>query len=339
MGRILRQTTVCRDGMHNAFTDMRHWQGDLWITYRKASDHVSTDARAVVAVSSDRVRFREVASLKMPGDVRDPKFFPVSDDKMALFFPSWHGGYKKYALRQYITFSEDGMNWDKPVRILGDNQWLWRIREHEGVYYALVQDLPYKKGEGVSHNLDLMTSTDLINWEKIASVGSDEEGLNESDISWRSNGEAWIVARNKNSTNSYFAYATAPYTDWTTIKLDQSVHAPVFLERGEELYVSGRCNLSYEGLDTPFPGAPYSTAVWKVTRGALERVVHIPAYGDCSYPGFIEDPDGNILLSYYSQHAYFLGVEDRIHRPVPNCPDNSCWVYTPNDVYLAELEL
>jgi len=45
-------------------------------------------------VSADRTRFREVAHFHTPGDNRDPKLLPVDENQVALYFPSWVGGYE-----------------------------------------------------------------------------------------------------------------------------------------------------------------------------------------------------------------------------------------------------
>ena len=46
---------------HNAFTDLQYWQGNYWVGYRKGAGHISMDGEAVISVSADRRRFREVA--------------------------------------------------------------------------------------------------------------------------------------------------------------------------------------------------------------------------------------------------------------------------------------
>ena len=84
------------------------------------------DGAVALSVSEDRTRFREVAHVYMPGDNRDPKLLPVSEDRMALYFPSWVRGYEALELQQYITFSGDGYDWEKPTPILPAGNWLWR---------------------------------------------------------------------------------------------------------------------------------------------------------------------------------------------------------------------
>lgn len=328
MAAILRQVTVARDGLHNAFTDLQYWQGCYWVSYRKGTSHVSMDAELVIAVSSDRTRFREVTRLHVPGDNRDPKLFPIDENRMALYFPSWTKGHLARDLQHYICFSENGTDWTKPVPILDPKLWLWRIRRHDNRYYGLIQNLDGEWGEGKTpHNLDLAVSDDLLNWKTIARVGQGHRLL-ESDIFWQTDGEAWIVARSAaKPEGSFFCSARPPYTDWQCVEMTPMVHAPIFLPHNGELYVAGRCLPPTAG-NPVFPWPGISVGLWQVQRGALKPVLHLPAIGDCSYPGLIKDPEGRICLTYYSQHAYHMGILD-----FPNA------TAMPSDVYFAELEL
>jgi hypothetical protein len=348
MTSIHRLTTVVRDGLHNAFTDLQHWQGAYWVGYRRGSGHVSMDGEAVVAVSADGKRFREVATLTVAGDVRDPKLVPLDDGRMAAFLPSWIHGYDRGVLQQYLATSTDGSEWTSPEPILERNRWLWRVRRHDGRFYGLVQDLtdgdPGAAGDEAPHELDLVVSDDLHNWEDVARIGPGH-GLNESDIHFRADGEAWIISRTvaqNEDVGSYFAAADPPYTDWEVTPLRPVVHAPILLQHDGTLYVAGRCvprrNDDGEGgvFDThPFGSQPgdWGTAIWRVNRGSLDRVLELPASGDCAYPGLIEDPDGRVCLSYYSQHAYDTGVLDRPAELDDGIHESAA------DVYFAEIEL
>ena len=342
MGKIQRQVTVVRDGMHNAFTDLACWQGAYWVSYRKGTAHASIDGQACVSISVDRTRFREAARLKVLGDNRDPKLFPIDDKRMALIFPSWLGGYAKRDLQSFIAFTEDGFNWSEPQPVLARQQWLWRIREHAGRYYALIQNLAGGWDTGrPPHALDLAVSDDFLTWKTLARIGGDL-GLNESDIHWRPDGEAWVIARTVQETEtcaSYFACAREPYTDWQVTPLQPMIHAPVMLQHKENLYVAGRRKATQEN-DTNFPFlSPQSLGIWRVTRGAVTPVMRIPATGDCSYPGLIEDPEGRVCLSYYSQHAYHMGVVPMPFRLEPTPPHDHGQLLASDDVYFAELDL
>lgn len=336
MAHIIRQTTVARDGHHNAFTDLQYWQGCYWVGYRKGAGHISMDGEVTVAVSTDRRRFREVAHLKMPGDCRDPKLLPLGDERMALFFPSWIGGHERRDLQHYVSYSDNGFDWEPPRPILDRNRWLWRVRPYNGRYYGLIQDIAGSWADGNEpHELDLAVSDDLETWTDIARIG-EGLGLNESDIHFRPDGEAWVVARTiqqNDRVGSYFAAAQPPYTDWQLTPMHPVVHAPVFLEQEGRLYMAGRCVPLRDG-ETGFAfghrRAGWSTAVWRVEREDFELLLRIPATGDCSYPGLIEAPDGTVCMSYYSQHAYDHGVV---------APPVATGIGSVADVYFAELDL
>lgn len=340
MASLLYQTTVVRDGMHNGFPDLQFWQGAYWTSYRKGAGHTSMDARAVISVSHDRSRFTEMATARVKGDVRDPKLLPVDEDCLAMYFPSWIDGSgceerdgKRYCkpVQQFITFSDNGHDWQRPRPILDPCLWLWRIRKHAGRYYGLIQNLKDAYvGDKPPHQLDLAVSEDLLQWETIARIG---DGLNESDIVWRPDGEAWIVSRTVKGSRSVFASAQPPYTEWRTVDMAPMVHAPVMLEHEGQLFVAGRSRPGSEGItDAPFQGSALS--VWRVGRGTLEPVLRIPASGDCAYAGLIKDPEGRICISYYSQHAYTLGVIPR-RQPTPDMENPG----GESDIFFAEIEL
>ncbi|HRU04298.1 MAG TPA: hypothetical protein P5137_00825 [Candidatus Brocadiia bacterium] len=331
VAKILRQTTVVRDGFHNGFTDLAYWRDMYWVSYRRGSGHATMDGQAVVSVSTDRKRFRPAASIKLFGDNRDPKLFALSPERMACIVPTWEGAYRGDLIRTYVAFTNDGFNWTKPERILGPGQWLWRVRRMGDQFLGMVQQVGGQTEGPKSHDLFLMTSRDLLSWEPLAQVGTQEHGLAESDIVFRPDGAAWIILRcTKPPYTSYFAHAEPPYTRWELKRLDALIHAAVMLEHNGRVYVAGRSKPEVEG-DSTFPSV-FSLGVWEVEFGKVTPVLRIPAMGDCSYPGLIKDPDGRICMSYYSQHAYYMGVVPS-DAPFANVKE------MPDDVYFAELEL
>ena len=329
MSSIRRQTTVVRDGHHNAFTDLQYWQSLYWISYRKGAGHVSMDGEVVVSVSSDRARFREVAHLKVPGDNRDPKFVPMAPDRMALIFPSSDGRCEWDSLDQYVSFSSDGFHWDAPRRLpIQRGLWLWRVRKHGELYYGMVYG---RERKDHPRSLMLMTSPDMLEWRYVAHLGREEMNLNESDITFRPDGTAWVIARAQcEPQTAFFFHAAPPYTQWQGHPLPAMIQSPIIFDSGSGLYVAGRYAPALEGIkDFPWDR---SLAIWKLSFGKIEPVLRIPACGDCAYPGLAKDADGRICMSYYSQHAYYMGVVPG-ETPFPN--KNAM----PADVYFAELDL
>ena len=349
MAHVLRQCTVTHDGMHNAFTDLVHWQGAYWVAYRKGAAHVSADSCCAVAVSYDRNRFMEVAHVRVAGDNRDPKLVVVNEHCLAMVFPSWLDGPgtlhpdKPRHLHQYVAFSDNGYDWDTPIAIRPDNRWLWRVRGHDGTFYGLDYGPPAGQAwEDKLHDLWLMRSDDLRQWQHVATIDDGTHGMGESDLVIRADGEMWVVSRSSPNkyANARFAVASPPYTDWQITELDVPIHAPAMLEHDGAVYAAGRRIIDAEGDALYYLNGGASMGVWRIDRGQATAVLHLPAGGDCSYPGLIHDPDGRVCMSYYSQHAYLMGVRPNVFEATTTpSGEYDFRNVSQSDIYFAELAL
>lgn len=340
MAIILRHTTVIRDGWHNAFTDLAFWQGCYWVSYRKGAGHVSMEGEATISVSSDRERWREVAHLRVPGDNRDPKLV-VMGDRMAAMFPTWVGGVSTRHLQQYVAFTDDGYHWTQPQPILEPCWWLWRVVPFGGRYYGAAYSYKDRHtGTDRVYQTDWVVSDDLIHWTRVTQIGTTEMSLGEAGFHFFEDGTVWLISRRARPVHdpAYFAVSKPPYTQWELTQLDRMIHSPVMIAHRGEIYVAGRRGPEAEG-DKTFPfEQKWSMGVWRVTPGKVDPVLHIPAAGDCAYPGFIVDPEGRVCLSYYSQHAYHMGVVPEPYRK--NAQQRSAGEQlSAADVYFAELDL
>jgi hypothetical protein len=344
MARIKRLVTVTRDGMHNAFTDMTYWKGLYVISYRKGAGHVSTDGQAIVAISSDRQRFTEVARVKINGDTRDPKLIPMTDGRLAMITPSWIEGVARRKLQQFISFSSDACTWTPPLPICDPDQWLWRVRVHDGLYYGLQYGaMPGRtlQRDEPERQHQLLTSRDLLTWTPVARIGPTDRSLGESDIAFQPDGEAWVVVRsNKGSGNAFFASAKPPYKDWTVTELTARIHAPVILQLNGKHFVAGRARLSDMQMSEFSQPGESTTGVWLLEKGKVTPVLNLPSAGDCSYCGLITDPEGRICVSYYSQHAYAFGCEPYAYRDGETpAGEHHGELLSKADIYFAEIEL
>jgi hypothetical protein len=338
MARITEIVTVERDGLHNGFTDILFWQGAYWISYRKSQGHISPDGETFISVSKNGKQWRNACRIKIPGDNRDPRLISMGENRMALIVSTWIDGYaghsvdfQRQKLVSFIMFSEDGHNWTEPQQTLPDNRWLWKIRRFNDRFYAS----NYGLTEGATWNtrkisFELMTSDDLVSWKKVSDLGAGDFVPIETDMVFRENGELWLVSRNDIKTSrvvdSHFSSARPPYTDWETVNLGTIIHSPELVTVGGDVYVAGRCNMTKDtSVPWPYP-REWSMALWKVGKGLVDPVLYFPASGDCSYPGMLVDPNGDLCISYYSQHAYGMGV-------VPSTTD-----IEPADIFFAKID-
>jgi hypothetical protein len=331
-------TTVVRDGFHNAFTDLQYWQNTYWVSYRKGSDHATADGAAILASSVDRQRFQEVGRIKLPGDVRDPKMVPMSEEQMAVIFPVWIGGHQKRHLQQYVAFTRDGVNFDAPIPLFPPNHWLWRVVKAQDRYYGARYRFPKIKSEG-AYVTELVVSDDMINWRTVSRIGDDAMQLGETGMHFMPDGELWTVTRRNNDPGTaILAIASPPYTQWEIKDLGRRIASPVIMEHNGSLHVAGRRSRQMDGDIAPAHLGP-GVGIWKLDRAGLTPILFMPASGDCAYPGFIKDPEGRICFTYYSQHAYTDGVLEPQYALEPQPEGKTGRVLVPADVYFAELIL
>lgn len=317
MVKILWHRTVVRDGWHNLGTDLCFWRGFYWLTYCRRSAHTSVDGAIVVLRSIDLERWQEIAFINTEGDDRDPKLLPVGD-RLFLYFSTWVKPYEENrGLREsygnsgvisYVSISEDGATWSKPVQVYEENYWLWRPRFYDGVFYCT------EKGGW------LLTSKDGLKWIKKSHIPREKDkflrsvnhrpcpAFNEADIIFRPSGELWCISRTKyrEPDNSLFYFSKPPYEDWECVDLKTRIHCPVFCESGGKVYVAGRRNPSAPWISQSTPAG--NTGIWLVEKGKVIPVLALPSDGDAAYPGLISLKPVKLLISYYSQHAYRSGV-------------------------------
>ncbi|MHC4873452.1 MAG: hypothetical protein ACYTFY_16530 [Planctomycetota bacterium] len=339
MAEITQHLTVTRDGMHNAFPSLIEWRGSYWVCYRKASWHQWTESSSItIAVSSDRIRFREVAHLSTAGDSRDPEFVISPDDRLGVL-----GCVTKFAndekiIRPIISFTNDGYNWSKFTDTGPEDYNFFKIRKHDSLYYATGC---YRERGGDIKRMELWTSENLLDWTMHCQVGPDEMKLNESDIVFLPGGKAVIIARTvRKPDHVLIAHADAPYKDWSITDLKMRIHAPCLLYNGEKVLLAARNNPKMEGItEWPFGN---SMALWEVKEKSIEKILQFQASGDCAYPSLIQDSVGRYCMAYYSMHSYHQGVVPPFNTKVMNEPDSTIRPeITPcsDDIYYCELEL
>lgn len=342
MAKILNHITVERDGMHNGFPSLAYWRDAYWIGFSKGERHgKTTAARACLKVSTDRQRWMPAADLHLGGGRAGIGPLPIDDSTMAGLMAVWShndpNNPQTRVLQHMITFTRDGYRWDEPAPILPPNYALFGIRRHEGIWYAMAY-----LHEGQRRELFLMVSPDLLNWEQRCRIGVPEDKINESDIIFQPDGEAWVIARTKREgDHAWFCSAKPPYTDWQFIDLKTRIHAPKILAHQGRYFIAGRC-LPKEMGETSWPFG-HSLCIWELTRGKVQPVLRIPAAGDCAYCGIIEDPRGRVCLTYYSMHAYYLGVVPPFKAVYNSAEQHEVktaeQAYCANDIYFAELDL
>ena len=326
-------TRVYGDGHHNAFTDLLQWKDHYYISFRTAQGHgVAPAGDALVLRSRDLGAWELCARLDTGGDDRDPKLIAAGDRLGVVFgtwFPRWGDGTRsvrnaEYDLISHMAVSRDGICWSTPRQVYGINYWLWRILPADGGFYCAAYHFG-RRDDRDMRTIHLLRSEDLFDWHLVGPMRTGG-GPGEA-VLWQPEPGALhcIIRTLQPRHHSWIGQSRAPYARWQWDDLGAMIHAPVVLRVGDRWIVAGRSQeedlppgsfVDYGG-DAP---CPHHTSVWEIAGTKAEHLVTLPSGGDCSYPGLAHGLDGEVLLSYYSQHE---------RLPLPADPPH------PADVFLA----
>ena len=157
---IVSVARIWDTGAHNAFTDLIRWRDRWYCTFREGDEHVGGDGRIRVLVSTDGEAWTSAALVGETGiDLRDPKLSITPDGRLMIVAGGSVYEGKRYLGRQpRVTFSQDGIKWSAPQRILEEGDWLWRVTWHDGRAYGVTyRTLP---GDASEWALTLVSSAD-----------------------------------------------------------------------------------------------------------------------------------------------------------------------------------
>lgn len=297
--------TIVDDGLHNAFTDLCQFNGDLYLTYRACPEGhmLFTSSRIVVLRSRDGGSWEEVYRFGVPDrDVRDPHFL-VFDNKLFVYSGTWwvHPEGEERDVNHhvgYCAWSEDGSTWQGPQMLNGTHgYYIWRAATHDGVAYLngrRVRDfavITERSQRNEAMESWLLRSENGFDWQPIGLMQPDHG--DETAILFEEDGSALALARSMALKPAQVCRARPPYTEWTRIDLDRYVGGPMLAQWGDGYLVGGRKMIERE--------RPVTTLYW-LKDDQLHEITELPSGGDNSYPGFVALSPQQGLLSFYSSH-------------------------------------
>jgi hypothetical protein len=328
MAKLLSVERVYGDGYHNAFTDLVKWKGSYYLAFRTAQDHnCPPDGDVLVLRSSDLRQWAVCGRFDTGGDDRDPKLIDAGDRIGVVFgtwYPRWGDGTRSIVneprdLISHVAVSRDGATWSAPRQVYGVNYWLWRILPVEGHFLCAAYHFG-RRSDRLMRSVHLLRSDNLFDWTLVCQMRCGG-GAGEPVLFQPEPGRLHCVIRALEPQNhSWLGQSTYPYTEWSWDDLGVMIHAPVVLKVGDRWIVAGRsqsCDLPEVACE---PGSGHHCSVWEIDGTKAKHLLTVPSGGDCSYPGLAFGPDGEVLMSYYSQHE---------RLPLPSQPP------TPADVFLA----
>ena len=294
------------NGEHNAFTDLCWFRGKIYLTFRSCPDgHMVFPSSTIrVLVSEDLGKqWREVHRFSVAKrDVRDPHLL-VFQGKLFVYSGTWYCGDGPPKQREanqmlgYGAVSSDGESWEGPDILEGTyGHYVWRAAEHGGKAYLCGRRkkdfaelaVTSEQGRRITESA-MLESADGIAW-RTRSLFQREWG-NETAFQFASDGSVIAVARTVG--NAQLCKSEPPYEQWTRTDLGRYVGGPL-LARWQGRYVVGGRHMTDD--------QPAVTALYWLDAGRLEEFARLPSGGDNSYPGLVELPSGEALVSWYSSH-------------------------------------
>ncbi len=329
---------IYSDGWHNAFTDFQQFKGRYYVCFRNGLSHVSPEGKAVVIASDDLAGWtRAGVPVNTPGDDRDPHMV-ATEDRLFVYAgsvtrpdPGLTGNDVVRVIRTHGVYTQDGETWSNPVKVYRDGFWLWGVGRGKDGFYGLAYGNESTEGDRKPTELHLVQSTDGLDWEFVSVVTK-----NGSEATFRiaADGAMRVAIRGGDENRFTLATASPPYADWRLQDLGEVIPAPYLVEVGGVEYVIGRRHVRDPG-GPGGPGGPGSpedreqiverhTGIWRLENGGIVHVLDLPSGGDTSYAGVVQQEDGSLLISYYSQHEVEKGEKHYLY---------------PANIYLARVRL
>jgi len=338
MATLLDVIRVHGDGCHNAFTDLLRWRGHYYLCFRVSENHgIEPPGEIVVLRSKDTRAWEECGRLRTGGDDRDPKLVDMGD-RIAVTFGTWYKRWadrslanEPYDLISHVCFAREGseaasgLRWSAPRQMWSPNYWLWRIFKDGDSYLCPAYHFPKRTGARASRTVHLLRSTDLLDWQFVTVMRQGFDGGEPALFRPAPDTLRCVLRAVEPDNHSWLGESRAPYTDWRWQDLGVMIHAPVVLQVGERWIVAGRSQPQDLPEGTVPPDSGHHTSVWALDDdGGIEHLLTVPSAGDCSYCGLAYGLEGEVLMSYYSQHE---------RLPLPQGQP------TPDDIFLARLRV
>jgi hypothetical protein len=302
--RLLEVEKIWDHGDHNAFTDLIHYKGQFYCTFREGEDHYE-NGKGIIRIlqSEDANKWQSVGQIRIDGiDLRDPYFFLDKNEKLALGFQGgrYINDQKHLWMQSYVAFPEQGntiKSFSDPAPLNIKDEWFWRILCFEEKYYSITYSFT-KPGEfSTPWKTKFYQSENSIEFSLIDEFKI-EGRPNEAALRILPDGRMGaLLRRDKDNCHNYIGRAERPFEQWEWRELNCHIGGPNFLPlTSTEWIASGRRWANHGGKADP------ETHVGMIYHNKFESMLTLPSGGDCSYPGLVLINDRILYVSYYSSH-------------------------------------
>ncbi len=275
---------------HNAFTNLRHHDGQWYCVFREGQGHVSPDGALRVLGSADGEKWESLAKVTSDtADLRDAQITVMPDGRLMLSGAGALHNPVPVKHQSVAYYSEDGRTWSPPTEIGDPNVWLWRITWHKGTAYGIGYST-----SGDDRFIRLYKSTDGAHFETLVERLRDTEYSNESALVFLEDDTCYcLLRRDQNGVSGLLGRAEPPYTEWTWKDLGVRIGGPNMIRLPDGRFVAAV---------RLYDGEVRTGLCWVDTEaGTLTEFLSLPSGGDTSYPGLVWHED-LLWISYYASH-------------------------------------
>lgn len=280
---------VWDQGPHNAFTDLRKFQGKWVLAFREAAAHQGgvKGSKIRVLVSDNASEWKTATTIEDPrGDIRDAKLAETPTGELMLLTATQFFDTRQQRHQSHAWFTDDLENWQGPKDVADSDYWAWGIQFHEQIGYSIGYRTVEPRGVRLYQTTDGRSFQSLVDDLKV-----DSPYPNESAIVFDKTDTAYCLLRCQGSAQ--LGIASPPYQDWNWTVTNRPVGGPELIQLPNGRFLGG--GRLYDG------GARTSLFWLDPETATITEALKLPSGGDTSYPGFVLD-QGTLYVSYYSSH-------------------------------------
>ena len=287
---LLSARPIWESAPHSAFTDLIRFSSRWSCAFREADTHAGSRGKVRIIVSKGGTDWKSGALLSEKGiDLRDPKLSITPDGRLMLLAGGTENGADgKIGRQPRVWFSEDGLAWKGPRRVLAPGDWLWRVTWQGSRAYGA----SYTLANARRWDLTLYASDDGIRYQKVCTLAVPGKP-NEATIRFTPDERAILLVRREGGDAAgWIGHSAPPYTAWKWRSAGRRVGGPNFIVLPD----GGTWAVCRD-----YGEAGQRVVLARMGPASYRPVLELPSGGDCSYAGLAWH-GGRLWVSYYSSH-------------------------------------
>lgn len=309
---VVEDWDIVSDDMHNSNTDLIRLEPSFFLVHAVSPHHfASTGCVLALSTSGDGRHWQRLATFSSPQeDIRDPKLAVIGN--RLFLYALVNRSFDPEPYTTVFAVSEDGgRTWTALQRLANEGWLFWKPRTRDGLtWYAAA----YWHEHGRSA---LFSSTDGIEWSKVATIFDGGRRNDETDLAFLPDGRMLATSRLEGDFREWgygmffgdptgatlISAADPPYTGFRITGESRltRLDGPALFSHAGRTFAVGRFQPERR---QPFlrQGSLFArkrTALFEVTSEGLVWLSDLPSAGDTSYAGVVLHA-GSAYISYYT---------------------------------------